>query len=86
MLPTFAPLLLHGAIDHAGQARPTDVLVVLNGQVAGVVVLGTDVGNDAVAFTALVAPDLLRSGANEVSFLVPTASGASSFAALLPDP
>jgi hypothetical protein len=67
-------------IDHAGQAPPADLLFVLNGQVAGVAVLGTAVGTDEVAFTALLAPDLVRPGGNDLGLLVPTVSGSDAFA------
>jgi len=83
---TFAPLLVHGVIDHGGQPPPAEVLAVLNGRVAGVVVLGTTVGDDAVAYTALLATEALRHDGNEVSFLVPTSPEARTFAELLVSP
>lgn len=74
-----APILLAGHVDLQGVAVPSEVLVVVNGTVAGVGVGVSTEADGRTGFRALIAEETLRPGANEVALLVPTVPGGRQF-------
>lgn len=80
--PVLAPLLLDGRLTiPSGAPPPPEVLVAVDGRVAGVGV-GMLPDGDGYRFRALIAEELLRAGANRVQLLVPSGAGERTFTVL----
>ena len=73
------PILLDGHVDLQGAAPPSEALVAVNGTVSGVAVGFTTDTPGSTDFRALIAEETLRTGANEVSLLLPAAPGSREF-------
>lgn len=69
------PLLVTGVVDPSGGPPPAEVLVALNGRIAGVGGGWVDLGGSRYAFSALLAPDLFRPGRNRVEIFEPVPGG-----------
>lgn len=74
-----APLLLVGRLDLDGATPPTDAIVVVNGLAAGAAGHFEAQDDGTARFSALLAGQALRAGANDVVLLVPTEPGGRTF-------
>lgn len=74
-----APLLLIGSLEAGDGDLPDEAVVVVNGRAAGVAGEFTREDDGRVSLNAMISPEMLRRGHNDVVLLLPTATGSTEF-------